>query len=318
MQNNPRVSVVIATYNGGRYIRAQLDSILGQTRVPDEIVVVDDGSRDDTLEILAGYARLDPSVRVIRNDERLGINGNFRKALLASKGDFVFISDQDDVWVENKIAAMLAAWKGEDLVYSEACIIDQDDRELYKAEGEYFGTTPIQGKKPASFLFDNCVSGHNAMVTRHLVELCCAEPFPDQMLYDQWLALVASLHGGIGFLPTVLCRHRLHGSNANNNLALKKKRKAGRREDYLEKTRRLREFSRALGRVIPAGSPISDVAAALQAHCRHPEPPAFDGALYAVLLRSQEEVAGRALTRRERRKLFKICLGGWLWWLRYL
>ena len=108
-QENKTVSVVMCTYNGGKYIREQLDSIVAQTYQPCEIIIQDDGSTDDTMDIVAEYAQRYPIIRITQNERGKGINNNFFSAIEKVRGEFVAISDQDDIWKHDKIEVMLAA-----------------------------------------------------------------------------------------------------------------------------------------------------------------------------------------------------------------
>ena len=99
------ISVCIATYNGEKYIREQLDSILVQLGPDDEIVVCDDRSSDRTLELIEGYR--DSRIHVHRNEKNLGHVRNFEKAISLSRGDYLFLSDQDDVWLPGRVQEML-------------------------------------------------------------------------------------------------------------------------------------------------------------------------------------------------------------------
>jgi len=99
-----RVSIAMATYNGGQFLQEQLGSILLQSRMPDEVVISDDGSDDDTLEIA------DFRVVVLRGQGRLGFSRNFERAISQCSGDVVFFCDQDDRWFPDKIAAVLGAF----------------------------------------------------------------------------------------------------------------------------------------------------------------------------------------------------------------
>src|SRR3954454_9678676 len=94
-----KVSVALASYNGARFIDEQLASLAAQTRPPDELVVCDDGSTDDTLDHVERFAATAPfEVRIVRNAENLGFSGNFQRVLALVRGDIVFICDQDDIW----------------------------------------------------------------------------------------------------------------------------------------------------------------------------------------------------------------------------
>ncbi|MGA8529432.1 MAG: glycosyltransferase, partial [Acidobacteriaceae bacterium] len=100
-----RISVAMATYNGEKYIREQLDSIARQSLLPYELVVTDDGSTDGTLEMVEDFARSAPfPVKIHRNDVRLGFADNFFKAASLCEGELIAFSDQDDVWLEDKLS----------------------------------------------------------------------------------------------------------------------------------------------------------------------------------------------------------------------
>ena len=99
------ISVCIATYNGERYIKEQLDSILIQLEKDDEIIISDDGSMDETLKIIEMYD--DKRIKVFSNQRTKGYTYNFENALLHASGDYIFLSDQDDVWVDNKVQTIL-------------------------------------------------------------------------------------------------------------------------------------------------------------------------------------------------------------------
>lgn len=108
-QYDKTVSVVMCTYNGGKYIREQLVSIVAQTYQPCEIIIQDDGSTDDTMDIVAEYTQRYPLIRITKNERGKGINNNFFSAIEKAKGEFVAISDQDDIWKLDKIEVMLDA-----------------------------------------------------------------------------------------------------------------------------------------------------------------------------------------------------------------
>ena len=119
MTKGKTVAVVMCTYNGGMFLREQLDSILRQTYPISEIIVQDDCSTDDTMDILRSYAARDSRVRVTRNAVNLGFNRNFRSAVMKATADFVAISDQDDVWMPDKIGLMTEAIGDYNICYSD-------------------------------------------------------------------------------------------------------------------------------------------------------------------------------------------------------
>src|SRR6478609_12105203 len=115
MSGEPTVSVAMATYNGAKFLQAQLDSLAAQTQLPDELVVGDDGSSDDTLAILEAFAASAPfPVRVDRNETRPDYGDNFMRTALRCTGDYIAFCDQDDVWLPEKIERCAAAMTAQD------------------------------------------------------------------------------------------------------------------------------------------------------------------------------------------------------------
>lgn len=100
-----KISIIMATYNGGKFLREQLNSLLYQTKRPDEIIVVDDGSTDNTLVILEEFSNV-LNLSIHTNTIHLGVNGNFEKGLKLCSGDYIMFCDQDDYWLPNKIELM--------------------------------------------------------------------------------------------------------------------------------------------------------------------------------------------------------------------
>jgi glycosyltransferase involved in cell wall biosynthesis len=222
----PRVSVAVGTHNGARFLGEQLGSILAQTRPVDEIVLSDDASTDDTVDLaerLVGDfrdsgGRVD--LRVLRNRRALGVTANFEQALRAATGDVVALADQDDVWRPDRVARALEVFGARpdvQFVASDATLIDADGAELGTT---LFGTLGLADALrerldgPGAFdelLRRNLVTGATAMVRRSLVER--AAPFPASWVHDEWLAIVASVTGGLGVLPDRLIGYRQHGAN---------------------------------------------------------------------------------------------------------
>ena len=117
------ISVCMATYNGERYLREQVDSILRELGEGDELVISDDGSTDSTLDIIKSFG--DVRIKIFHNEGHHGVNGNFENAISKSTGDYIFLSDQDDVWIEGKVKECLEALGDSDLVLHDAMIVEQ-------------------------------------------------------------------------------------------------------------------------------------------------------------------------------------------------
>ena len=126
----PDISVVLATYNGARFLRTQIESILAQSLPPKEIIVVDDASTDDTVTILKSYALSDQRFTIICNDENLGYIRNFEKGMMKAGCNLVALSDQDDIWLPHKLATLYSHLNNQLLVYSNSELIDLDGNKL--------------------------------------------------------------------------------------------------------------------------------------------------------------------------------------------
>ena len=124
-----KISVAMCTFNGASFVRDQLDSMLRQTRTPDELVICDDRSEDDTVAILEAWRQAAPfPVTIEVNPERLGSTGNFAKAIAMCGGDVIALSDQDDVWLDHKLAEAESAFSSNadlGLWFTDALLVDE-------------------------------------------------------------------------------------------------------------------------------------------------------------------------------------------------
>ena len=131
------ISVCIATYNGGKYIKEQLESILSQLGEGDEVIISDDSSTDATLSVVKSVG--DPRVRIFGGNTFHSPTYNFENALRQAKGDYIFLSDQDDVWKADKVKVMMKALENYDLVASDCTVVDSD---LNVIKESYHGKLP--------------------------------------------------------------------------------------------------------------------------------------------------------------------------------
>lgn len=176
------VSVVMCTYNGKQFLREQMDSILAQDYPLHEIIVQDDRSTDDTWDILQTYAKAHPGLfKLFRNDEQLGFNRNFHTALLRATGQYVAISDQDDIWFPQKISKQVAAIGNADLCFSD-----------YYTDLHY--TLPLHNYvSPRTdfehMLFYDCTPGHSMLLRTDFVK--GIKLWNYDIYYDWWLSMHA-------------------------------------------------------------------------------------------------------------------------------
>ena len=130
-------SVCIATYNGEKYIHEQLASILSQINIDDEVIISDDNSTDNTIQIINNFN--DPRIKLIKGGFR-NFTFNFENAIKHAKGDYIFLSDQDDVWLPNKYTTTLHALKSFDLVCSDAIVVNQNLSPIHSSFFEYYNS----------------------------------------------------------------------------------------------------------------------------------------------------------------------------------
>jgi glycosyltransferase involved in cell wall biosynthesis len=206
----PSVSVAMATYNGAQYVLSQLTSILAQLASTDEVVVVDDASSDSTAQIVASTA--DPRVRLICADVNRGVRTSFERALRAVRGDFVFLADQDDVWLPGKRGALAAALQsGAVLALSDASVIDGEGREIERSFMARRGG--FRGSFTAT-LVKNRYLGCAMAFRRELLEDILPIP-ADAPMHDMWIGALAALRGRVAYIDRPLMQYRRHAANVS-------------------------------------------------------------------------------------------------------
>lgn len=206
----------MCTYNGEAHLSDQLVSILKQTQRPDELVACDDGSTDNTLQVLDQFSKEAPfPVRVYRNQQRLGPTKNFEKAISLCSGDFIFLSDQDDVWMPQKVNTLLQALgnnPGAGYIFSDALVVDEMLRSMGRTVWQSVKFTCRQfeqGKQVDILLKYNVVTGATMAFRAGLKSVVL--PIPDESFHDEWIALLASSLGMYGVpIEEPLIHYRQH------------------------------------------------------------------------------------------------------------
>lgn len=203
------ISVCIATYNGSAYLSMQLSSILSQLAADDEVIISDDGSTDDTLKIIESLN--DSRIRLISGPCLASPVRNFENALLHSRGDVIFLSDQDDVWLDGKVAEMCKALEVSDCVTSN-CLVTDDD--LSVTHSSFFVLNRTKYGRAYNLLIKNGYLGCCMAFKRRILDK--ALPFPiDIPMHDIWLGNVAAFYYSVSFLDKPLIKFRRHDSNAS-------------------------------------------------------------------------------------------------------
>ncbi|WP_206430309.1 glycosyltransferase family 2 protein [Flavobacterium ustbae] len=214
-----KVSVCMASYNGEKYIKSQISSILDQLGNNDELIISDDGSSDQTINIIESFN--DERIILLNHkqnkDSRKNIyahylvSSNFENALKSSSGDFIFLADQDDIWVENKLDIMLPYLKQYSTVMSDCSIFDEKNVMISDSFFNNNINLPrglfLNISKP---LYHGCCMAFNKAV------LDLALPFPKKMiLHDNWIGILSERFGTVKFIDDKLVKYRRHYENSS-------------------------------------------------------------------------------------------------------
>lgn len=200
------ISVCVATYQGSQYIEEQLKSILDQLSPNDEIVISDDGSTDNTVAVVDMIN--DDRIKWVGVGGNLGVVRNFERAIAGAKGDVIFLSDQDDVWLSGKVQACLDALQSKLLVVTDCKIVDENLQETAHSFFELRGS----GSGVLRNILVNSYLGCCMAFRRELLDY--ALPIPSNVpMHDMWIGLVAEMKGRVVFLPEPCLLYRRHLHN---------------------------------------------------------------------------------------------------------
>lgn len=206
-------SVCMATYNGADYVSEQISSILCNLEKEDELIVSDDGSVDETLEIIRDFQSRDERIRLLTGSHQ-GIISNFSRAIEASSGEYVFLSDQDDVWDNNKVSKVIRTFQER----PEAKVIVHNAR-LIDSTGERLPMTLFELRQSKPGLIKNIIKNSYVgccMAFRRSV-LAKAMPIPTKVaMHDWWIGLWGEIERGSVFINEELMGYRRHETNASS------------------------------------------------------------------------------------------------------
>ena len=212
------ISIALATYNGSKFLQEQLDSILAQSMENFEVVVCDDCSTDDTLQILQEYASKDSRFKVFSNKSNLGFKKNFEHILSLCNGEFIAFCDQDDIWEPNHLEILYKNIGDNDCIGANSLIIDENGISQNKTLLEYWPVhvMPQNGKELFQHeLYSNVIQGTASLIRASLIKQ--ALPIPDNIKYhDYWFALVAGLNEKCKYIGDVVLKYRRHSNNASD------------------------------------------------------------------------------------------------------
>lgn len=223
-----RISVALCTYNGSQYIKQQLDSILNQTQLVDEIIVCDDISRDDTIKIIESYNL--PEIKIYVNQKNLGSVKNFEKAIKLCSGDIIFLADQDDIWLHNKVEVLINYFKLNKnisvLATNGFCINEKNEvLEHYTVWDvpEFFRekNIPFQYFDLMNFTV-NIATGASMAVRKNYIETILPIPTIKEMFHDEWFALNAAKINSFELLNDKLFSYRIHSNQQVGGVCFEK------------------------------------------------------------------------------------------------
>lgn len=215
------ISVCIATHNGEKYIRNQLDSILCQLSSNDEVIISDDGSGDNTIGIIQSYH--DPRIKLINHKKSLSKKNqhpsylatkNFENALSLAKGDIILLSDQDDVWEKTKVKEIFTVFETQNtnLVLHDAVLTDEQNNIIADSYFKILNSSPGLKKNMIRNSYLGCCMAFDKTVLKKTL------PFPKHLIaHDMWIGLIAEQTGNVAFIDQKLISYRRHESTATTS-----------------------------------------------------------------------------------------------------
>lgn len=213
-----QIDVLLATYNGEKYLKEQIESILNQTYKNIHLIISDDCSTDGTYKILKRYEK-HKNVTIYYQKNNLGYIKNFEFLLEKVENELYMLSDQDDVWKKEKIEKSVEKLEKEnlDLVFGDLEVVDENLKTIYKSFDQYMKID----KKIKKYIGDyrlqylyNCVTGCTVLSKKkYLSQILPLPKNSKYMVHDYWIGLVVALNGKVGYLETPYIKYRQHGKN---------------------------------------------------------------------------------------------------------
>ena len=208
--NKTKISVAMATYNGEKYIKEQIDSILKNLSPSDELVISDDGSTDNTMNIIKSYN--DNRIKIIEGP-RQGLKANFNNAIKNTNGDIIFLSDQDDFWYENKVNEIRKIFNTKDyiLIQHDARVIDEKGNVIFDSFAKHRNVKNGIIKNLIKNSYHGCCIAFRKELKKYII------PIPNNIyLHDQWIGMIAELEGKTLFFNKKLMDYKRHTNNVSS------------------------------------------------------------------------------------------------------
>ena len=210
------ISVALCTYNGERFVGQQIESILVQTIQDFEIIVSDDNSKDNTIEILKSYSVKDKRIKIITNEQNVGFKKNFERAISKCKGEYIALCDQDDIWLPNHLEVLLHIIGDKPMACGDALFIDEKDQSLNikLSQREHLEYLPAPGIDQAYTIafYRSAFQGASMLLKREFCSQCM--PIPEKVeFHDLWFCLLSCFHGGFSYTYELVNHYRMHSKN---------------------------------------------------------------------------------------------------------
>jgi len=223
-----KVTIIMTTYNGEKYVMEQVESILSSSYQDFELLIYDDGSKDATWSILEQQEKLyKGKIHVFQNERNLGVTHNFLQAICHSTAEYIMLCDQDDVWKPNKISHTLKKMQQMEekykknlpiAVFTDATVVNQDLKVLHDSFFKASHLDPFQTDL-SHLLMENKLIGCTVMINAALKTIIKEHKLPQlARFHDGWIALIAAAFGRIGYLEEATLLYRQHGQNVVGNV----------------------------------------------------------------------------------------------------
>ncbi|MCD5183986.1 glycosyltransferase [Enterococcus gallinarum] len=224
MTFSPKISIALCTYNGDQFLQYQLDSFLPAFEQYEniELVIIDDCSTDDTNRIILDFISSNRSIEVhyFRNEMNMGVIENFEKLLNTINGDYIFLSDQDDIWVPKKFSTLIEKLvnSGKQVAFSDGVVIDENNRVIKESLWKEFGLSrrTIAKLKKDDFLLSkfllkkDIITGCTMLIDKNFLSKCM--PLSRNFIHDSWIGNLAALSGNLLMVDEKLIKYRVHES----------------------------------------------------------------------------------------------------------
>ncbi len=217
--NADTIDILLPTYNGEKYLKEQLDSILNQTYKNIRLIISDDCSKDSTPKILEEYRGKDERIELYLQKENIGVVKGIEFLLKKVKSNYYMLADQDDVWLPMKVEKSIETLKKEnaDLVFGDLEVVDQDLKTMYPSFGDFMLLNRKINKYINSYKVNylyNCVTGCTVLSKKEFIEKILPIPTESKyLIHDHWIGLVVALNGKLAYMPEKYIKYRQHGNN---------------------------------------------------------------------------------------------------------